>query len=52
MLVADTTKRLGCSKGGVSDIYNHRLWKDMDWESLIKMNITAPHIPKIKYHQI
>ena len=48
LLVKDLSKRYGNLKGGVNDIKNHRFFKNMDWNKLIKYQIEAPYIPTIK----
>ena len=48
LLVKDLSKRYGNLKGGVNDIKFHRFFKNLDWNKLIKYQIEAPYIPKIK----
>ena len=48
LLVRDLSKRYGNLKDGVNDIKNHRFFKDIDWLKLIKYELEAPYIPKIK----
>jgi protein kinase X len=48
LLVSDVTKRYGCMINGVNDIYEHRLFKDFDWEKLLKKELVPDHLPKIK----
>ena len=33
---------------GAEDIKNHKMFANMDWEELLKKNIKAPFIPKLK----
>ena len=47
LLVQDLSKRYGNLKGGVADIKNHRFFKDLDWNALIKYKIKAPYIPNV-----
>jgi serine/threonine protein kinase len=47
LLVQDLSKRYGNLKGGVNDIKNHRFFKNMDWNALLKEKIKAPYIPKV-----
>ena len=47
LLVQDLSKRYGNLKGGVNDIKNHRFFKDLDWNNLIKYKIKAPYIPNV-----
>jgi serine/threonine protein kinase len=48
LLVVDETKRYGCMKNGVNDIYEHRFFKDFDWDELKNMNMVPEHVPTIK----
>lgn len=49
LLVADTSKRYGWLKGGVSDIKNHKWFReDWDWIALAEKEIPAEYIPDIK----
>ena len=47
-LTADVSKRYGCMKNGVKDIFGHKLFKDLDWRSLLYSTMEVPFIPKIK----
>jgi len=48
LLEADLTKRYGNLKGGVNDIKGHRVFKSLDFTSLLAKQIQAPYIPKVK----
>ena len=48
ILVQDLSKRYGNLKGGVNDIKNHRFFKGLDWNALLKYKIKAPYVPKLK----
>jgi protein kinase A len=48
MLEADLSKRYGNLKGGVADIKNHRLFKGLDWNALLSLQIKPPYLPKVK----
>jgi serine/threonine protein kinase len=48
LLVEDVTKRYGCMINGVNDIYNHRLFRDLNWKGLVNMELVPEHLPKIK----
>jgi serine/threonine protein kinase len=48
LLDEDTSKRYGCLKNGTQDIFEHRWFKNFDWNSLLNMTIPAQYIPKIK----
>ena len=47
LLVQDLSKRYGNLKGGVNDIKNHRFFKELDWNNLVKYKIKAPYIPSV-----
>ncbi len=49
LLQEDLSKRIGNLKGGVSDIKNHRFFKDFNWDDLMGMKLRAPYIPLLKY---
>ena len=44
----DISKRYGNLKNGVEDIKNHEFFKSMNWDKLLKQEISADFIPKIK----
>lgn len=44
----DISKRYGNLKNGVEDIKNHEFFKSMNWDKLLKQEISAEFIPKIK----
>ena len=48
LLDKDTSKRYGNLKNGVDDIKNHPFFRSMNWEKLLKQEIPADFIPKIK----
>ena len=48
LLTKESRKRLGCKKGGVHDIVNHRFFQGMDWNALLRRNTKAPWVPRIK----
>ena len=48
LLVADPKKRYGCLKNGVSDIKNHRLYNDFQWDKLWECSMEAPFLPTIE----
>ena len=48
LLEADLTKRYGNLKNGVKDITTHRFFKGVDWDKILKKQITPPYVPKIK----
>ena len=47
LLEADLSKRYGNLKGGVDDIKNHRLFKGLDWNALVSLQIKPPYLPKV-----
>ena len=48
LLEPELSKRYGNLKNGVNDIKNHAFFKNMNWDKLLKQEIEAPFIPKIK----
>jgi len=48
LLEPDLSKRYGNLKNGVDDIKNHRFFKDLNWNKLLKQEIQAEYIPEIK----
>jgi hypothetical protein len=48
LLVADPRKRFGSNDRGVDNIYNHRIFKDINWKMLFESKIIPEYIPKIK----
>jgi protein kinase A len=47
LLESDLSKRYGNLKGGVSDIKNHRFFKNMDWNALLTRTIKPSYLPKV-----
>ena len=52
LLEPDLSKRYGNLKNGVNDIKNHLFYKSMNWDKLLKQEIEAPFIPKIKNNDL
>ena len=48
LLEPDLSKRYGNLKNGVNDIKNHVFFKNMYWDKLLRQEINAPFIPKLK----
>ena len=48
LLQPDLSKRYGNLKNGVDDIKNHSFFKSMNWNKLLRQEIPAPFVPKIK----
>ena len=48
LLDRDVSRRYGNLKNGVEDIKNHPFFRSMDWDKLLKQEIVADFIPKIK----
>jgi serine/threonine protein kinase len=48
LLEADLSKRYGNLKNGVKDIIGYRFFKNIEWDKLIKKEIKAPYLPKVK----
>jgi len=49
LLEADLSKRYGNLKGGVEDIKGHRLFKGLDWNALVSMQVKPYYTPKVSY---
>ncbi len=49
LLQHDLTRRYGCLKNGARDIKKSKWFAkvEMDWEALIRKDLTAPIIPKV-----
>jgi len=48
LLNPDITSRLGCMKGGASDIKSHKWFKGVDWTATLNRKVSAPEKPKVK----
>ena len=48
LLQPDLSKRYGNLKDGVNDIKNHEFFKSLNWGKILRQEIEAPFIPKIK----
>ena len=48
LLEPELSKRYGNLKNGVDDIKNHMFFRTMNWDKLLRQEIEAPFIPKIK----
>ncbi len=48
LLEPELSKRYGNLKNGVDDIKNHIFFRSMNWDKLLRQEIEAPFIPKIK----
>ena len=48
LLEPDLSKRYGNLKNGVDDIKNHRFFKELNWNKLLKQEIQADYIPEVK----
>ena len=48
LLEPDLSRRYGNLKNGVNDIKNHMFFKSLNWDKLLRQEIEAPFIPKIK----
>ena len=48
LLEPDLSKRYGNLKNGVNDIKNHLFFKSLIWDKLLRQEIEAPFIPKLK----
>ena len=48
LLEPDLSRRYGNLKNGVNDIKNHLFFKSLNWDKLLRQEIEAPFIPKLK----
>jgi hypothetical protein len=48
LLVAETSKRIGCLTGETNAIYSHKWFKNFDWKSLLLTTLPAYYIPRIR----
>ena len=48
LLEQDVSKRYGCLKDGVKDIYESKWFKGFDWKALNDLSMQPPYVPKIK----
>jgi protein kinase X len=48
LLQEDLSKRIGNLKNGVNDIKNHKFFKDLNWDDVLKGKYKAPYIPPLK----
>ncbi|KAL0227357.1 hypothetical protein P9112_014685 [Eukaryota sp. TZLM1-RC] len=49
LLVHDWFRRLGCFRGGAADVKRHKFFREIDWGSLKRREVTAPIRPKPKH---
>ena len=47
LLTKDVARRLGCLRGGASDIRAHRFFRPINFDDLHSKSIPAPWLPKI-----
>eukprot|EP00124_Ichthyophonus_hoferi_P005869 Ihof_evm1s1007 gene=Ihof_evmTU1s1007 len=47
LLTTDPTKRLG-AKNGIEEIKGHRFFKGVSWDAMLRMEIKAPRLHKVK----
>lgn len=47
-LCADQSLRMGCSPAGAEEIKNHKWFRGVDWQMVLKRQVPPPWIPKIK----
>jgi CRP-like cAMP-binding protein len=48
LLTQKVTSRLGCKRGGISDIKLHKWFRGVDWDALTAKRIAAPWVPPLK----
>jgi protein kinase X len=47
-LCADKSLRMGCSPAGPEEIKNHKWFRGVDWQMVLKRQVPPPWTPKIK----
>ncbi|TDL23111.1 kinase-like protein [Rickenella mellea] len=47
LMESDPSKRYGNLKHGAGDVFAHPWFREVDWEKLLRREITAPYMPKI-----
>lgn len=48
LLQHDLSKRLGCLKGGISDIQRVKWFSTLDWKAAFERTLTPPYIPQTR----
>ena len=49
LLVADTSKRYGCMKGGAQDVKDHKWFADgFSWDEIEEKTAPSPYIPEVR----
>lgn len=48
LVTKDLSQRLGSLRGGEDDIFKHPWFSSIDFEKLVRKEIKAPYVPKIK----
>ncbi|EKX33409.1 hypothetical protein GUITHDRAFT_160289 [Guillardia theta CCMP2712] len=49
LLQSDRTKRIGNLKGGADDVKKHKWFKGLSWDYILRKQIPAPIVPKIRH---
>jgi serine/threonine protein kinase len=47
-LCADRSLRMGCSSSGSDEIKNHKWFRGVDWQMVLKRQVPPPWVPKLK----
>ncbi|KAL0222547.1 hypothetical protein RCL1_002401 [Eukaryota sp. TZLM3-RCL] len=48
LLTPDKARRLGCLRNGATDVMNHKFFRNIDWNALLRKKIPAPFVPDVK----
>jgi len=44
LMTKDSTKRLGCTRGGIEEVMNHSFLKGVDWDGIRAKTVSPPYV--------